>query len=72
MSIYICYVIFFIFKDFPIRLKENLQEEDNLSTSEKWPIPNVSFVWKVYCTACTQIIVLSYLAGIICTIAYLQ
>ena len=45
MSIYICYVIFFIFKDFPIRLKENLQEEDNLSTSEKWPIPNVSFGW---------------------------
>ena len=32
-------------KDFAIGLKENLREEDNLSTKDKWPIPNVSFVW---------------------------
>ena len=37
------------FKDFPIRLKGNLREEDNLSTRDKWPVPNVSFVRRFYC-----------------------
>ena len=34
---------------FPIGLKENLQEEDNLSTRDNWPVPNVSFVRRFYC-----------------------
>ena len=43
-------VQFFVFKDFPIGLKENLREEDNLSTRDKWPVPNVSFVRRFYCS----------------------
>ena len=35
---------------FPIDLKENLREEDNLSTRDNWPVPNVSFVRRFYCT----------------------
>ena len=38
-----------VIKDFPIRLKGNLREEDNLSTRDKWHVPNVSFVWRFYC-----------------------
>ena len=34
---------------FPLALKENLREEDNLSTGDNWPVPNVSFVWRFYC-----------------------
>ena len=43
--------LFFIFKKFPIGLKENLREEDNLSTRDNWPVPNVSFVRRFYCSA---------------------
>ena len=41
-----CY--FLVFNDFPIDLKENLREEDNLSTRDKCPVPNVSFVRRFY------------------------
>ena len=27
---------------------ENLEEEDNLSTRDKWPVPNMSFVRRFY------------------------
>ena len=43
-------MLVFVFKDFPIGLNENLREEDNLSTRDKWPVPNVSFVRRFYCT----------------------
>ena len=33
-------------------LKGNLREEDNLSTRDKWPVPNVSFVVQFYCMPC--------------------
>ena len=33
----------------PIGLKENLREEDNLSTRDNWPVPKVSFVRRFYC-----------------------
>ena len=36
---------------FPIYLKENLREEDNFSTRDNWPVPNVSFVRRFYCIA---------------------
>ena len=42
-------LLFFIFKKFPIGLNENLREEDNLSTRDNWPVPNVSFVRRFYC-----------------------
>ena len=29
--------------------KQNLREEDNLSTRDKWSIPKVSSVWRFYC-----------------------
>ena len=32
----------------PVGLKENLREEDNLSTRNKWPDPNVFFVQRFY------------------------
>ena len=35
---------------FSFRALENLQEEVNLSTGDKLPIPNVSFFWRFYCT----------------------
>ena len=35
--------------EIPIGLKENLQEEDNLSTRNNWPVPKVSFVPRFYC-----------------------
>ena len=38
-----------IFKKFPIGLKQNLREEDNLSTRDNQPVPNVSFVRRFYC-----------------------
>ena len=38
-----------MFKKFPIGLKENLQEEDNFSTRDNWPVPNVSFVRRFHC-----------------------
>ena len=41
--------VIFIFKKFPIGVKENLREEDNLSTRDNWPAPNVSFVRRFYC-----------------------
>ena len=34
----------------PVGLKENLREEDNLSTRDNWPVPSVSFVLRFYCT----------------------
>ena len=38
-------VLFFVFKrDF----QTNFREQDNLSR-DKWPIPNVSFVWRICC-----------------------
>ena len=37
-------MLFFVFKKFPIGLKQNLREEDNLSTRDTGPVPNVSFV----------------------------
>ena len=40
---------FSYFKKLPIGLKENLQEEDNLSTRDNQPVPNVSFVRRFYC-----------------------
>ena len=45
-NIYICKtsVCLFIFKNFPISLKENLWEGDHLSTRDKWSSPNVPFV----------------------------
>ena len=42
--------IFFIFKTFQIGLKENLGEEDNLSSRDNWPVLKVSFVQRFYCT----------------------
>ena len=44
-------VLFFVFKQFLIGLKQNLREEDNLSTRDKWPIPKVSSVRRFYCIA---------------------
>ena len=44
--------VFFIFKRFPIGFKENLREEDNLSTKDNWPVPKVSLLRRFYCT-CT-------------------
>ena len=41
----------FVFNDFPIGLKENLREEDNLSTRDNWPVPKVSFVRRFYCNS---------------------
>ena len=32
-----------------IGLKEILREEDNLSTKDNWPLPNLFFLWKFYC-----------------------
>ena len=42
--------VIFVFKQFPIGLKQNLREEDNLSTRDKWPVPKVSSVRRFYCT----------------------
>ena len=39
----LCFLVFF-------RALQNLREEVNLSTRDKSPIPNVSFVWRFYCT----------------------
>ena len=37
------------FKDFPIGLlKQNLWDEDSLFTRDKWPVSNVSIVWRFY------------------------
>ena len=41
--------VIFVFKQFPIGLKQNLREEDNLSTRDKWPVPKVSSVRRFYC-----------------------
>ena len=38
-----------MFKQFLISLKQNLREEDNLSTRDKWPVPKVSSVRRFYC-----------------------
>ena len=38
-----------MFKQFLIRLKQNLREEDNLSTRDKWHVLKVSFVRRFYC-----------------------
>ena len=40
---------FFVFRKFAIGLQQNLREEDNLSTKDKGPAPNVSFVRMFYC-----------------------
>ena len=42
-------MLFSIFKKVPIGLKENLREEDNFSTRDNWPVPNVSFAQRFYC-----------------------
>ena len=42
-------VIFLPLKRFPRGFKENLREEDNLSTRDNWPVPNVSFLRRFYC-----------------------
>ena len=49
--------VIFIFKKFPIGLKENLREEDNLSTRDKWPVPNVSFVRRFCCTSIRDVVI---------------
>ena len=36
-------------KDISLGLSINLQEEDNLSTRDKWPVPKVSSLWRFYC-----------------------
>jgi len=36
-------------KTIKMKQKINLQEEENLSIRDKWPIPNVSFVLRFYC-----------------------
>ena len=38
-----------MFKQFLIALKQNVREEDNLSTRDKWPVPKVSSVRRFYC-----------------------
>ena len=42
--------------------KENLREEDNLSTRDKGPVPNVSFVQRFYCSS-LQVLVECLSAG---------
>ena len=39
-----------MFKQFLIGLKQNLREEDNLSTRDKWPVPKVPSVRRFYCS----------------------
>ena len=46
---YIHLLVIFHPKTFPIGLKENFREEDNLSTKDNWPFPKVSFVQRFYC-----------------------
>ena len=41
--------VIFVFKQVLIGLKQNLREEDSLSTSDKWPVPKVSSVRRFYC-----------------------
>ena len=41
--------VIFVFKQFLIGLKQNLREEDNLSTRDKWPVPKVSSFRRFYC-----------------------
>ena len=43
-----------MFKQFLIGLKQNLREEDNLSTRDKWPVPKVSSVRRFYCIYIVQ------------------
>ena len=43
-----CY--FCLYKQFLIGLKQNLREEDNLSTRDKWSVPKVSSVRRFYCS----------------------
>ena len=42
--------VIFVFKEFLIGLKQNLREEDNLSTRDKWLVPKVSSVRRFYCS----------------------
>ena len=50
-------IFLFVFKKFPIALKENLQEEEDVSTRAKWLILSVFFnclevllyIYIVYC-----------------------
>ena len=46
---YVMIIIVFTFNKFPIGVKENLQEKDNLSTGDNWPVPNVPFIRRFYC-----------------------
>ena len=55
LNIYVEYIIHFCLKDFPIGLRKPLRE-DNLSTRDKWSVPNLSFVQRFYCIANTHII----------------
>ena len=51
--------VIFVFKQFLIGLKQNLREEDNLSTRDKWPVPKVSSFRRFYCSSYhTQILFL--------------
>ena len=42
-------IFLFVFKKFPIALKENLQEEEDVSTRAKWLILSVFIVRRFYC-----------------------
>ena len=42
-------IFLFVLKKFPIALKENLQEEEDISTRAKWLILSVFFVRRFYC-----------------------
>ena len=51
--------VIFVFRKFILGLKENLQEEDNLSTGEKWP----------HCVLCAEVLMNSlYLLIVTCSI----
>ena len=47
-------MLVFISEDFPVGLKQNLWEDDNLPTRGKLPIPNVSFVQRFYLSALSE------------------
>ena len=47
--------VLFHLQEFSNRFKANLWEEDNLSTTDNWPVPNVSFVRRFYCSSSSMI-----------------
>ena len=54
--------VIFVFKQFLIVLKQNLREEDNLSTRDKWPVPKMSSVQRFYCINSHAVTTHQYLA----------